>query len=266
MNIVVCIKQIMDPELPAAKFRVDEKNLRVIPPEGIPPVVSPYDAQAVELGLRLKEKHGGSVSALTVGGDESAKAVKHALSMGADQGTVLWDAVFEGSDAFGLAHILAAGIRKLGSFDLVLCGRQAADWDEGLVGAALAHELNIPMVTLAADIEAERESIRVRRVTMDGFQVVSAPLPALVTVSNEVGRPRLPSGRGIVQAARKKVPLWSADDLGTDPGAVGSGAARRRLVGLRPASRERKCEIVQADTPAEASARLAERLRQAGLL
>ena len=266
MDIVVCIKQIMDPELPAAKFRVDEKNLRVIPPEGIPPVVSPYDAQAVELGLRLKEKHGGSVSALTVGKDESAKAVKHALSMGADQGTVLWDAAFEGSDSFGLAHILAAGIRKLGSFDLVLCGRQAADWDEGLVGAALAQELSIPMVTLAADMEAAGEGIRVRRMTMEGFQVVSAPLPALVTVSNEVGRPRLPSGRGIVMAARKKVPLWSAADLGTDPRAVGSGAARRRLVGLKPASRERTCEIVQADTPAEASSRLAERLRQAGLL
>jgi electron transfer flavoprotein beta subunit len=266
MNIVVCIKQIMDPELPAAKFRVDEKNLRVVPPEGIPPVVSPYDAQAVELGLRLKEKHGGSVSVLTVGGDESAKAIKHALSMGADQGNVLWDAAFEGSDAFGLAHILAAGIRKIGGFDLVLCGRQAADWDEGLVGAALARELNIAMVTLAADIEASGEEIRVRRVTIDGFQVFSAPLPALVTVSNEVGRPRLPSGWGIVQAAKKKVPLWSAADLGTDLHAVGSKAARRKLVGLKPASRERQCEIVQADTPADASARLAEKLMMAGLL
>lgn len=266
MNIVVCIKQIQDPELPAAKFRVDEKNLRILPPEGIPPVVSPYDAQAVELGLRLKEKHGGGLSVLTVGGDESAKAVKHALSMGADQGAVLSDPAFEGSDAFGVAHILARGIAKLGGFDLVLCGRQAADWDEGLTGAALAHELEVPMVSLAADIEAGEGKIRVRRMTIDGFQVFSAPLPALVTVSNEVGRPRLPSGWGIVQAARKKVPLWSAAELGADPAVVGAGAARRRLMGLKPASRERKCEIVQAETPTGAAAALAEKLRQAGLL
>jgi electron transfer flavoprotein beta subunit len=264
MNIVVCVKQIIDPEIPAAKFRVDEATARVVPPEGLPPVINPYDAQAVELALGLKEKTGGKISVLTVGGAGSEKVVKHALSMGADEGAVLADAAFEGSDAFGVARILAGAVRKLGEVDLVLCGRQAADWDEGLVGAALAEELAWPLVTLAAGIEVEGKRVRVRRVTLEGFQVFGADLPAVVTVSNEAGRPRLPSGWGIVQATRKKVPAWGAADMGLDPGAVGTGAARRKLVRLFAPQRGRTCRIMQGETSADAARDLAGKLAITG--
>jgi len=264
VNIVVCVKQILDPEIPVAKFRVDEAAARVVPPEGLPPVINPYDAQAVELALRLKEKNGGKISVLTVGGSGSEKVVKHALSMGADEGAVLSDAAFEGSDAFGVALILAGAVRKLGEVDLVLCGRQAADWDEGLVGTALAEELSWPLVTLAADVELEGKRVKVRRATLEGFQVFGADLPAVVSVSNEVGRPRLPSGWGIVQATRKKVPAWSAADLGIETGAVGAGAARRKLVRLSAPQRGRACVIMQGDTAADAARDLAGKLSITG--
>lgn len=266
MNIIICVKQILDPDIPAAKFKVDTGRNRVIPPEGIPPVINPYDAQAVELALRLKEKHEGKITVLTVGGDGSDKVVKHALSMGADEGVLLSDDSFEGSDSSGVARILYGAIQKVGEYDLILCGRQAADWDEGLVGAALAELLGLSLVTLAAEIEMEGGKLKVKRVTLDGFQVFSLPVPAVVTVSNEAGRPRLPSGWGIVQAARKKVPVWGAADIGVDASCVGNGAARRKLVKLYISERGRECEIIEGETTQEASAGLAVRLREAGIL
>ncbi|MBW2038451.1 MAG: electron transfer flavoprotein subunit beta/FixA family protein [Deltaproteobacteria bacterium] len=266
MNTIVCIKQILDPEIPPAKFRLDSESKRVIPPEGIPPVINPYDEQAVELALRLKEKHKGKITVLTLGSPAAASIVKHALSMGADEGTVLADEAFEGSDSFSAAYILTKAIQKVGDYDLILCGRQAADWDEGVVGSIIAEKLGLPLVTLAEAVDAVDGELRVKRVTLDGYQVFAVPTPALVTVSNQVGQPRLPSGWGIISAARKEVPVWNAADIGADPSQVGASAARRKLVKLFIPVRERKCEIIEEETTEEASARLATRLREAGVI
>lgn len=266
MNTIVCIKQILDPEMPPAKFRLDSESKRVIPPEGIPPVINPYDEQAVELALRLKDKHGGKITAVTVGSDDAASIVKHALAMGADEGVVLADEVFEGSDSFVTAYILTKAIQKIGDYELVLCGRQAADWDEGLVGSIIAENLGLPLVTLAEAVDVADGELRVKRVTLDGYQVFAVPTPAVVTVSNEVGQPRLPSGWGIIAAARKQVPAWNAGDIGVDPSQVGAGAARRKLAKLFIPLRERKCEIIQGETTAEASVKLATRLREAKVI
>jgi electron transfer flavoprotein beta subunit len=265
MNIVVCIKQILDPEIPPAKFKLDAESKRVIPPEGIPPVINPYDEQAVELALRLKEKHGGRITVLTVGGGATS-IVKHALAMGADEGIILADEVFEGSDSFATAYILTKAIQKIGDFDLVLCGRQAADWDEGLVGSIIAGNLGLSLVTLAEAVDVIDGELRVKRVTLDGYQVFAVSIPAVVTVSNEVGRPRLPSGWGIIAAARKQIPLWNAGDIDAGSSQVGAGAARRKLVKLFIPVRERKCEIIYGETMAEASVKLATRLREAKVI
>lgn len=252
VNVIVCVKQILDPDIPIGKFRIDSKACRVVPPEGIVPVINPYDAQAVELALRLEAARAGKITVLTVGPSGAEKAVKHALAMGADEGIVLWDPAYEGSDGTSIARILAAAIRKIGAFDLVLTGRQAADWDEGLVGPTIARMLDLPLVTLAASVEASKDRLAVRRVTLDGFETYEVDLPAVVTVSSEVGRPRLAAGWGIVQAARAKVPVWSAADVGIARAEVGAGAARRRLRRLEPAARERRCEILRG-TVAEAT-------------
>ena len=262
MNIMVCVKQVLDPEMPADKFRV--RDNQVLPPEGISPVINPYDAQAVELALKLKEQHSGKITILTVGDND--KVVKHAISMGADDGFVLADEAFTGSDSFSTAHILTKAIQKVGEYDLILCGRQAADWDECLVGSIIAEMLRLPLVTLAAGIDVADGNLNVKRATLDGYQVFAVSAPAVVTVSKEAGQPRLPSGWGIISAARRQIPVWSAADIDADPSQVGSGAARRKLVKLFIPERERKCEIMPGETPEEAAVNLASRLREAGIL
>jgi len=253
---------VLDPQIPPAKFRIDSEAKRILPPEGIPPVINPYDAQAVELALKLKEKHTGKITVLTIGGVASTTVVKYALSMGADEGYVLTDKTFEGSDSFSIAYILTRAIQKISGYDLILCGRQAADWDEGLAGSILAENLNLPLVTLAQAVEVSGKELKVKRGILDGYQFFQVTMPALITVSNEIGQPRLPSGWGIIAAARKKIPVWTATDIGAEPSRIGDSAARRKLVKLFSPARERKCEIIAGETPAEAGAKLGERLRQ----
>jgi electron transfer flavoprotein beta subunit len=266
MNIVVCIKKIPDPEIPPAKFKLDTAAVRVLPPEGIPPIINPYDEQAVELALRLKEEKEGKVTVLTIDEEASPTIVKHALSMGADEGYILADVSFLGSDSFSIAHILAQAIKKIGDVDLVLCGRQAADWDEGVVGSILAEKLNYPLVTLGGSIEISGEALKVRRVLLDGYQEFFVPTPAVVTVSNEVGKPRLPSGWGIISASRKEVPVWDASTIDADPKWLGKSAARKELVKLYVPRRERQCEIVEGETTEDAAEKLVDKLLKTGLI
>jgi electron transfer flavoprotein beta subunit len=266
MNCIVCVKQIPDPEIPPAKFKLDEESKRVIPPEGIPPVMNPYDEQAVELALRLKNKYGGLITVITVGNEKASGIIKHALAMGADEGAVLADEMFECSGSFSTAYILSQAIKKIGRYDLVLCGRQAADWDEGLVGTIIAENLSLPLVTLAEEVEWVDGKMRIKRVILDGYQIFSVPVPALITVSNEVGQPRLPSGWGIISASQKKIPVWKAVDIDMDPSRTGVETSRRKLTKLFIPEQKRKCEIMEGETAAEAAAKLAERLTKAGVL
>ena len=266
MNIIVCVKEILDPEIPSDRFRLDTEAKRAIPPEGIRPVINPYDERAVELAIRVKETYGGKIMVLAAGVNASVSVVKHAISMGADDGVIIVDQAFEGSDSFGIAHILAQTIKKLGIYDLILCGREAADWDEGLVGPILAEKLSLPLVTLVKEIEVMEKGLKVKRVTLGAYQIFGVPLPAVITVSHEVGRPRLAPGRGIILAARKRLPVWNAQDINADFSQIGVGAARRKLVKLFIPKRERKCEVVEGETAAEAVVKLADRLREIGAI
>jgi len=266
MNTVVCIKPVLDPEMPTDKFRLDSESKRVVPSEEILPVINPYDEQAVELALRLKDTHGGKITVVAFSIDTANSIVKHALAMGADEGIILADETFEGSDSFSTAYILSQAIQKVGDYDLVLCGRQAADWDEGLVGPIIAENLGLPLVTLAMAIDVAGKQLKVKRVTLDGYQVFAVPTPALITVSSEVGQPRLSSGWGIISAARKQIPVWNAQDIGADPCKVGAGSVRKKLVRLFIPVRERKCEIVHGKDTVETSVKLATRLRETGVI
>ena len=266
MQMIVCIKQVPDPEIPPAKFKIDASAMRVVPPEGIPPVINPYDERAVELALRLRDSCGGTIMALTAGRPESTAVLKHAIAMGADDGILLSDKAFEAPGNLAYGYILSQAIKKMGTYDLVLCGRQASDWDEGVTGAALAVLLGLPLVTCAVAAEARGTELAVKRALLDGHQRLLAPIPAVLTVSQEVGRPRLPSGRGIIVAARKQLSTWTARDIDVDPAVIADAAVSRRLMKLTLAERTRKCELISAESADEAGARLAERLRQAGAL
>ena len=266
MNIIVCIKQILDPEIPPAKFKIDAGALKVIPPEGIPPVINPYDANALELALQLKEKHGGKITVLTIGEGTVIDAARHALAMGADEVYILQDEAFRGSDSYALASILVKAIEKVGMFDLLIFGRQSADWDEGLVGPLTAETLGLPLVTQVKAVEPDGDELLITKVTLDGSQVYGAAMPAVITVGSEVGRPRLPSGMGIIKAARAQVPLWNGQDIGIAANEVGIAAARRKLVKLSIPDRGRTCQIITGEKPEEAAAGLADKLKEVGVL
>lgn len=264
MNIIVCIKQIPDPEIPPAKFKLDTKAMHVIPPEGIPPVINPYDEQATELSLRLKDKYGGKITSITLGDEETHSAIRHSLAMGADEAIILDDPAFVDSDSFSTAYILTQAIRKISDYDLILCGRQAADWDEGLVGSIIAENLGIPLITLAEEIDFNDEEFKVKRFLLDGYQIVAVPPPAVITVSNTVGKTRLPSGWGIISASRKQVPVWKASDINADSSRIGAKASQRNLIKFFSPEQERKCEIIEGQILTEASIKLAEKLKNTG--
>jgi electron transfer flavoprotein beta subunit len=262
LNIIVCFKQVQDPDLPARDFKVDEQARRVIPPPNVAPVISNFDTYAIEAAIRLKEGGGGTVTVLTVGDPDSMDNIKRALAMGCDEGYLMADPTFEGSDAFGSAQVLAAAIRKVGAYDLILFGRVSSDWSSGATGPCVAEILGLPVLTQVQKIEPLGRKLRVQRVLEDGYAVYEVPLPCVLTISNEIGEPRLPSVPGILRASRKKVPSWSAADLGLDGGKVGAGAAREDLLRLYIPRHEGRCEIISGDTPEEAAVRLALRLRE----
>jgi len=260
MNTIVCVKQVLDPEIPPAKFKIDPEAKKVIPPPGVPPVISIFDERAVEAACRLKDKHGGKITVISMGPGRVADVVKHAISMGADDGYVLQDEAFEGLDSFGTAYVLGKAIQKIGGYDLVLCGRQSADWGNGQVGSILAEILGIPVVTLACDIQAVDKKLRVKRIVKDGYEVLEAPMPSLVTVSSELGLPRLPAGMRIMIAARKQIPVWKAADIGAEPAPLDKANAHIEVTNLSVPTRKTECEIIGGATPGEAAVSLALKL------
>jgi electron transfer flavoprotein beta subunit len=267
MHIAVCIKYIPDPEAAFSMFTIDEKAKKVVPASGLKHVVSPFDEQAVEAALRIREQHAGArITVITLGGEVSRNALKHGLAMGADDGVLLADAAFDDGDSYTSAVTLSAAIRKLGTVDLVLTGRQAADGDVGVVGAGIAEMLDRPLLTFAMSAAVENNVVRVERVLDDGSEIVEADLPAVVTVSNEIGAPRAPSLRETMRAARKPVQVWKVADLGLDTGTVGVAGVRAVRERLFAPSKAVQCEFIEAATPEEQGVRLATRLREAKVL
>lgn len=267
MNIIVCVKQIPDPETPAASFKVDEAAKKVIPAQGIAPVVNPYDPQATEAALRLKEAAGdGKVTVVSLGPESARDAIKHALAMGADEGVLLNDPSFEGIDNFQTAVALAKAIEKLGPVDLILMGRAAADWDMGVVPAGVGQLLGIPVVTVAKAIERTANGVKVERVLDDGFQTVEVGLPAIVSFSNEFGEPRYPQLRQIMLAAKKTVQVWNAADIGLSGGETGEANRWLALEALYVPKVESNVEIIEGDSPEDKARNLAQKLRAAKLV
>ncbi len=266
MNIIVCVKQVNDPEAPPSSFKIDTAANKVIPPPGMPPVISTFDEYAVEAALRIKEKTGGKVTAISLGINLLRDVVKKPLSMGVDDLVLLEDPVLVDGDSWSTAYALSLAIKKIGQFDLILCGRQSADWDSGQVGSGIAELLGIPSITLARKIEIISGKAQVERVIPDGFELVETSLPALITLSNEHPAPRYPNVKGIMMAKRKEPVIWKAADIGADPTKSGAAGRKSRLIKLYQPVRESKCEMVTADTPEEAAVKLAVKLRDVKVL
>ncbi len=262
MQIVVCIKQIIDPEIPPEQFKLDPVTKRQAR-GGLSLVISAYDQNALEVALQLKEKVGGSVTALCLGEPEASGAVKSAMGMGVDAGVLVSDPAFRGSDAFGVAHGLSAAIRKLGRPDLILTGCVSGDTGTKAVGALLAEELELPCLSFVTRLELREGGATARRIVEDGYEVVEAPLPLVCTIlSDDTNVPRYSKLKDIMAAARKPVTVWKAADLGVDPGRVGAAAVRLPVHDLAIPVRESRCELMAGDTPEEQADRLVEKLRE----
>ena len=266
MRIIVLAKQVMDPDVPQASFHIDEARNQAIPPAGVPPVLNGFDEQAVEAALRLKSSHQATITVITLGKDLVNDVIKKPLSMGADELVVVDDDSPEGRDAYATASLLALAVKKAGAFDLILCGRQASDTDRGQVGVGVAELLGLPAITIAKGVEIVDGKVRVERVLVDGIEVVEVPLPALVTVSNELGEPRYPTLRGIMQAGRKQPTVWSMADIGAEPGLVSGGRDRVRMTRLYVPKVEKTCEFIEGESGEDIGRKLALRLREVKLI
>jgi electron transfer flavoprotein beta subunit len=266
MNMIVCVKQVIDPEAPPASFKIDAATNSVVPPAGVPPVISPFDEQAVEAALRIKDAQGGKITVISLGTGLLRDVVKKPLSMGADELILLEDPAFDGGDSWSTASALAAAIKKVGEFDVVFCGRQAADWDSGQVGSGIAEILGLPSVTLAKKVEVGDSKATVERVIPDGYEVIEVGLPALITVSNELGEPRYATIKGIMSAKRKEPIVWTPADLEIDTAQIGAAGRRVKMLRLFQPVREGACEIIEGEDEADAGAKLAAKLSEVKLL
>jgi len=264
MKMIVCAKQVIDPEAPPASFKIDAEKKQAVM-QGVPPVVDPYGEYAVEASLKIKDALGGEITVISLGKNLLREVMKKPLSMGADELVLLEDESFTGGDSWSTGYALAMAIKKLGACDLVLCGRESSDTNAGQVGPCIAEILGFPLVTLAKKIEVADGKARVERVTSDGYEVIEVALPAVITVSNEVGEPRYPTIKGIMAAKKKEPVVWKPADISAETGQIGAGGQRSQLQKLYQPVREGKCEIIEGDTPEEAAAKLALKLREAKL-
>jgi len=217
MNIIVCIKQV--PETTEVKINPETNTLIR---EGVKSIINPFDMYAIEEGVRLKEKFGGKVTIVTMGPPQAEAVLREAISMGADEGILVCDRAFAGSDTWATSYTLSNAIKKIGVFDLILCGKQASDGDTAQVGPGISTHLNIPQVTYVKKIEEAKDKVmRVERMMEEGFEIIETPLPALLTVVKEINEPRLPSLKGMMRAKSAKITVWSQKELELDSQQIG---------------------------------------------
>ncbi len=217
MNIIVCVKQV--PETTEVRINPQTNTLMR---EGVKAIINPFDMYAIEEAVRLKERFGGKVSVITMGPPQADSALREAISIGADEGYLVCDRAFAGSDTWATSYTLAGAIKKLGSFDLIICGKQASDGDTAQVGPGISTHLNIPQVTYVKKVEeATDKSMRLERMLEEGYEIIETPLPALLTVVKEINEPRIPSLKGLMRAKSAKITIFTQKELNLDPQQIG---------------------------------------------
>ncbi len=263
MRAVVFIKQVPDTQ----ELQVDF-DAGVIKKEGVPLIVNPFDEFAIEEAVRLKEKHGGEVTAVTLGPPSADEALRTALAMGCDAAVHLWDESFADGDTWATAAVLAKAAEKAGACDVLMFGKATFDGDTGQVATRVAALLGLPMLNFVAkinQIDFDAKAVEVERLLEAGREVVRAPLPAVISVVKEINEPRYPSLLGIRKAKKVDVPLWDAAALGLDADSIGSAGSLAKMDRLyRPPTRAGG-EIVPGE-PAEAAKTVTEKLFDQGII
>jgi electron transfer flavoprotein beta subunit len=259
MIIVVCVKQIMDPEVPPPLFRIDLEKKQAVKMSGVEMVMSPFDEQAVEAAVQLKEAHETpeevSVILFSLGTPDAKDMLKHGLSMGADQAVLISSADFDVSDSFSTAAVLVTAIKNQCRPDLILTGRQAADFDIGVVGIGIGELFNWPIISWAKALSTKSGSVTVERVLSDGSDIVECDLPVVVSIANEFGAPRKPSLRETMKSARKPLTELKKETLHQDLSAT-DYLPKQATVDLFAPERINNCQMIEGVSPSEIAANL----------
>ena len=261
MNIIVLVKQVPD----TSEVKINRETNTLIR-DGVPSIINPYDRYAIEEALRLREKHGGKVTAVTMGPPQAVEALKEAVSLGVDDVVLLSDRAFAGADTWATSYALSQGIRKIADYDLVIAGKQAIDGDTAQVGPETADMLGIPFVAYIRKIEqVEGRTMVAERLMDEGYDVVETSLPALITVVKEINEPRVPSLKGKMKAKSLKVTAWTAKDIGADETKLGLKGSPTQVVRIFPPAPRGQREILSGSIE-EQVATVAKKLKEQSLI
>ena len=255
MNIIVLVKSVPDPAV-----KVTVKNNQIVE-DGLAWEPNPYDENSTEEAIRLKEKFGGKVTLITLGPKRAEETLKKLLALGADEGILVSDPAFDGSDELAVARILAAAIEKQGAYDLIFAGLTGVDWNQGVVGPAVAEALAIPHVAYIVGVEVDGQTARVTTEVDGGREIQEVDLPAVLTTMQNLNVPRYASLKNIMAVKRKQIPVWGAADLGIDPGQVGPNTVQTQLKSLVPPP-ERAAGRIIPGAPDEAVKELVRALQE----
>jgi len=260
MNIIVCIKQVPD----TSEISIDPETNTLVR-EGVPSIINPYDENAIEAGLQLKEEHGGTVTALSMGPPQAEEALRQALAMGCDDAVLISDRALAGSDTLATSYVLAEAIQKIGGYDLVICGKQAFDGDTAQVGPGIAEQLGIPQATYAMEVKVDGKKMQVKRLLAGSFETIEMKLPALITADKHMNVPRHAGLRGVMAARKKEIPTWTLKDIQADPEKCGLSGSPTTVVEIFPPQRSHKTERLEGE-PQQVARELLDKLREAQLL
>jgi electron transfer flavoprotein beta subunit len=261
VKVIVCIKQVPD----TTNVRINPET-NTLMREGVESIINPFDMYALEEGLRIKEKHGGSVTVLSMGPPQVESALREAVSLGVDKAVLLTDRAFAGADTLATGYTLAAGINQLDGADIILMGKQAMDGDTGQVGPGVAENLSIPHITDIRKIESIDDSgnIIVERLLEDGYVRLKTHLPVVLTVVKEINEPRLPSLKGKIAARKAEIHKLVNADLDSDADRIGLNGSPTQVIKIFTPPKPTGGKILQGEVP-ETVAALIKELRGAGL-
>jgi electron transfer flavoprotein beta subunit len=248
MNILVCLKQILDPEIPARDFRIDPAKRE--PERGSANLVTNiFCENALETALQFREKVGGKITVLSYGAPTAEDSLRKALAMKSDAAALVINDGHPHPDPLTVARVLAAAARKLGDFDLIMTGREAGDWGAGQTGGLLAEELGLPCVSFVDTVEQTDKGLRLKRQTDAGWEVFEAVPPLVITVTNaEHNVPRIPKVRDVMMSYRQPLTKWTLDDLGIDAGEARAGNTYHEVAELYVPQKETRCDFVTGNT------------------
>jgi electron transfer flavoprotein beta subunit len=262
MDIVVLVKQVPN----TADVKIDPVT-GTLQREGVESIINPDDMHALEAAVRLKEKHGGKVTAISMGPPQAMDALREALGMGIDECILLTDKAFAGADTLATSYTLGRCIQKLGRCDIVLCGLQAIDGDTAQIGPQVAEMLDMPQIARAIAMDIKGGEIVVERAVEDGTEMVKCPLPVLVSVVKDLNKPRYPMIQRLMASFESSAPIrtWGPKDIGADEARIGLKGSPTQVQRTYTPKTEKKTEKLAGD-PASVARALVDRLHQRRLL